>query len=81
MPIPFTCPHCGHQTNVADQYAGQTGPCASCGKTITVPVLGSRPTHLPPGRAGSRWSRIAQMVRMLRTSRTPATSRAPSACG
>ncbi len=54
MPIPFTCPYCGHQTNVADQYAGQTGPCASCGRTITVPsVSGARPKHLPPGRSSS----------------------------
>ncbi len=53
MPIPFTCPHCGHQTNVADQYAGQSGPCASCGETITVPVSGARPAHLPPGRSSS----------------------------
>ncbi len=37
MPINFTCPHCGTTTNVADQYAGQTGPCANCGKPITVP--------------------------------------------
>lgn len=37
MPLSFTCPHCGHQSNVADQYAGQTGPCAGCGKTITIP--------------------------------------------
>jgi len=37
MPIPFTCPHCGLQTNVADEYAGQSGPCSRCGKTITVP--------------------------------------------
>jgi prepilin-type processing-associated H-X9-DG protein len=43
MPIPFTCPHCELQTNVADQYAGQSGPCAGCGKTVTVPILaGSR---------------------------------------
>lgn len=34
MPISFTCPHCGAQTNVADQYAGQTGPCAQCNKPI-----------------------------------------------
>ena len=53
MPISFTCPHCGHQTNVADQYAGQTGPCASCGKTITVPVLASHAAHPPPGRSSS----------------------------
>ncbi len=40
MPIPFTCPHCGCFTNVDDQYAGQSGPCASCGQTITVPAVG-----------------------------------------
>lgn len=38
MPIPFTCPHCGHQTIVDDRYAGQSGPCAQCGQTITIPT-------------------------------------------
>jgi hypothetical protein len=37
MPISFTCPHCGRTTNVSEQYAGQSGPCADCGATITVP--------------------------------------------
>jgi hypothetical protein len=37
MPIPFTCPSCGKQTLVADQFAGQSGPCASCGSIIRVP--------------------------------------------
>jgi len=37
MPISFTCPHCGRQTSVADQYAGQTGPCVGCGGLITIP--------------------------------------------
>ena len=27
MPIQFTCPQCGHQTFVADQYIGRSGPC------------------------------------------------------
>jgi predicted RNA-binding Zn-ribbon protein involved in translation (DUF1610 family) len=58
MPISFTCPHCGKQTSVADQYAGQSGPCASCGQKITIPgpvstaavepvyvVQGRRPGH------------------------------------
>ncbi len=40
MPISFTCPHCGHATQAADQYAGQTGPCASCGAQVTIPVAG-----------------------------------------
>lgn len=39
MPIPFNCPSCGARTLVADQFAGQTGPCASCGATITIPVV------------------------------------------
>ena len=52
MPIPFTCPHCGHQTNVDERYAGQTGPCASCGKTVTVPTVSdARPVHAPPGKS------------------------------
>lgn len=37
MTILFTCPHCGTQTDVFDEYAGQSGPCVICGKTITVP--------------------------------------------
>ena len=54
MPIPFTCPHCGTQTNVDDQYAGQSGPCASCGQPITVPLPGGvSPAYSPPGRSSS----------------------------
>lgn len=37
MYIPFTCPHCGSFTEVEAQFAGQSGPCYSCGKTVTVP--------------------------------------------
>ena len=39
MSILFTCPHCGLQTNVPEQYAGRSGPCAECGQQITVPPL------------------------------------------
>ncbi len=53
MPIPFTCPRCGHQTMVADQYAGQTGPCARCGQMVTVPPVGGMPAlpYPPPPRS------------------------------
>ena len=44
MPILFTCPHCGRQTDVADQFAGRTGPCAACGQLITIPG----PVYLSP---------------------------------
>jgi len=50
MPIPFTCPHCGARTDVADEYAGQTGPCAACGKTITVRPLAGTPKAGMPGQ-------------------------------
>jgi hypothetical protein len=43
MPIPFTCPHCGRQTNVAEQYIGQTGPCGGCGQTVTILAPGMAP--------------------------------------
>ncbi len=45
MPISFDCPHCGKHFNVADEYAGQSGPCQSCGQTITIP---GKPAFSPP---------------------------------
>jgi prepilin-type processing-associated H-X9-DG protein len=50
MPIPFTCPHCGAQTNVDDQYAGRTGPCTGCGQPITVPLRGGSASGKSSGR-------------------------------
>jgi len=41
MPIHFSCPHCGLETLVDDEYAGQSGPCASCGKLIRIPFESS----------------------------------------
>ncbi len=41
MPIPFTCPHCGKQTLVSQEYLGRSGPCAGCGQTVTIGNSGS----------------------------------------
>jgi prepilin-type processing-associated H-X9-DG protein len=38
MSITFSCPHCGVTTEIGDQFAGQTGPCRSCGQKVTVPT-------------------------------------------
>ena len=56
MPVPFTCPHCGHQTLVQDQYVGQSGPCAGCGQMVTVlPPHAVPPSFEPLGEnAGIR---------------------------
>ena len=50
MPIPFICPHCGASKTVADQYAGQTGPCAECGQPVTIP---GKPMAAPPSKPAS----------------------------
>jgi hypothetical protein len=42
----FQCPHCGLLTQVAPQYAGHSGPCAGCGRIITIP-------HTPAAPASS----------------------------
>ena len=34
MPISFSCPHCGHETQVANQYAGQSGSCRRRSETV-----------------------------------------------
>ena len=60
MPIEFTCPHCQKTSSVADQYAGQTGPCQACGQTITIPLgkefggpqLSAPPAHKSGGGGG-----------------------------
>lgn len=41
MPIQFTCPHCGTKSQVAEQYAGQSGPCVACGKPVSIPYAGA----------------------------------------
>ena len=48
MTLRFTCPHCGLATDVADEYQGRSGPCARCGKTVTVPAAAATPFPPPP---------------------------------
>lgn len=43
MTFPFVCPYCGRETIVAEEYVGQSGPCAGCGQTITVLAPGMAP--------------------------------------
>jgi hypothetical protein len=41
MPIDYVCPYCHAKFYVDDVYRGQSGPCAECGKTITIPTKAS----------------------------------------
>lgn len=49
MSILFTCPYCGRQTNVPEEYAGQSGPCAGCARMVTIPSLTGGPGYTPAG--------------------------------
>ncbi|MBN2474106.1 MAG: DUF1559 domain-containing protein [Pirellulales bacterium] len=62
MPISFTCPHCGTKTDVAEQYAGQSGPCSACGRTITVPPLAGTPGYSPARRGIPTLAIVAVIV-------------------
>lgn len=63
MAISFSCPHCGHHTHVSNEFAGMSGPCAQCGKTITIPMVagaapppdGMRPMPAEPRRSRMPW--------------------------
>lgn len=39
MPFLFECPNCHAKSEVDDKFAGQVGPCFSCGKTVQLPAL------------------------------------------
>ncbi|MCO6459331.1 MAG: DUF1559 domain-containing protein [Pirellulaceae bacterium] len=52
MPIAFNCPHCGKHFDVAEQYAGQTGPCQACGQPITIPYGTSSAAAAPKKSSG-----------------------------
>lgn len=62
MTINFTCPQCQATTQVDDSYAGQSGPCAQCGATVTVPS-GARPA--PAGSSGTKTIMIVLAVCVL----------------
>lgn len=49
VPFAFTCPHCGDRIdNMDDSFAGRTGPCRKCGKTVTwqAPVAAAPPKRV-----------------------------------
>ena len=65
MPISYSCPHCGKQYSVAEQYAGQTGPCANCGQTISVPLPSGMPGSLSAGTAAKAAGGSAVVITLV----------------
>lgn len=75
MPILFSCPHCGLKTNVADEFAGQSGPCTRCGQTVVVPASAGAKQRTAPWAAAetsgrtapprSRWRKAVPWISLL----------------
>lgn len=75
MPIFFSCPHCGLKTNVADEFAGQSGPCTRCGQIVVVPESAGAKQRAAPWAASavqasapatrSRWRRATPWIVLL----------------
>jgi len=47
MPFVFVCPFCHNKTKVLDRFAGQTGPCVGCGKSVTMPKFNEHGVLIP----------------------------------
>lgn len=62
MSIQFTCPNCGKQTVVADQFAGQTGPCSGCGKPVSIPYGVSGSAYAAPPKSGGGGSLVVILI-------------------
>lgn len=66
MYIPYNCPHCGSFTEVEAQFAGQSGPCYSCGKVITVPYAApAGRTAVAASRSGASLATIGSIMALV----------------
>ncbi|MEA1950202.1 MAG: DUF1559 domain-containing protein, partial [Planctomycetota bacterium] len=55
----------GTQTSVSDEYAGQSGPCASCGQTITIPAQAGQTMEGPAAAMPRQKSSSATWIIVL----------------
>jgi hypothetical protein len=65
MPIHFICPHCGAATDIDERLAGMTGPCAHCGKSITIPIPGGVSVVPSNGRIRKLLSGVALVLGII----------------
>jgi hypothetical protein len=63
MSIIVVCPGCLKSFEVSDKFAGKSGPCPSCKKTLTVPEKSQEvKIHAPEEFAGGGRSRTGKLV-------------------
>ncbi|GAB5402303.1 MAG: hypothetical protein Aurels2KO_05340 [Aureliella sp.] len=68
MAIQVTCPGCLKRFNVSDKFAGKTGPCPSCQKTIKIPEKSDEVVIHAPEDKGPKDSKGRSVLKPIRRS-------------
>ncbi len=66
MAIPVTCPSCLTRFNVSDKFAGKSGPCPKCQKTIKIPEKSEEVVIHAPEESGPKDSKGRSVLKPLR---------------
>lgn len=68
MAIQVTCPGCLKRFSVSEKFAGKTGPCPSCQKTIKIPEKSDEVVIHAPEDAGPKDSKGRSVLKPIRRS-------------
>lgn len=68
MAIQVTCPGCLKRFSVSDKFAGKTGPCPSCQKTIKIPEKSDEVVIHAPEDKGPKDSKGRSVLKPIRRS-------------
>ena len=66
MGIPVTCPSCLTRFNVSDKFAGKSGPCPKCQKTIQIPAKSEEVVIHAPEETAATDSKGRSVLKPLR---------------
>ncbi len=66
MSIPVTCPSCLTRFNVSEKFAGKSGPCPKCQKTIKIPEKSEEVVIHAPEHSGPKDSKGQAVLKPLR---------------
>ncbi len=68
MAIPVTCPSCLKRFNVSEKFAGKSGPCPNCKKTIKIPEKADEVVIHAPDEAAPKDSKGRSILKPIRRS-------------
>lgn len=73
MAIPVTCPSCLKRFNVSEKFAGKSGPCPNCKKTIKIPEKSEEVVIHAPDEAAPKDSKGRSILKPIRRSEVKLT--------